>query len=496
MPEPGKSAAQQITEYTARSIQRSFKDMKAVDDAGNALEGVGMDSFGDMQTARALNSIGGFMPVTQFGWFASQGFIGWQTAAILSQHWLIDKACTMPGDDAVRHGYEITVNDGDDVDPKLLDEMHRLDKKFKIKQNCREFMKMGRIFGIRHAMFIVDSADAEYYAKPFNPDGVTPGSYKGISQIDPYWIAPELSGQAASNPASMDFYEPTWWRVNGKRVHRSHMVIMRNGDDLPDILKPSYLYGGIPIPQKIAERVYAAERTANEAPLLAMTKRLTAIKCDADAALANPEAFQMKMETWVGWRDNMGIKVIGMGEEIEQFDTSLAELDATIMTQYQLVAAASNVPATKLLGTQPKGFNASGEYEEASYHEELETIQENILSPLVERHHLLLMRSYIAPKFSVAPFHTEVTWKPVDSPTAKEQAEMNKLKADTDGVLVSAGAIDGLDVRHRLIADADSGFNGIDAIVPGGPGDREAEQAEKEAMMQAAQEPGDAETAD
>ena len=30
------------------------------------------------------------------------------------------------------------------------------------------------------------------------------------------------------------------------------------------------------------------------------------------------------------------------------------------MTQYQLAASVANVPATKLLGTQPKGFNATG----------------------------------------------------------------------------------------------------------------------------------------
>ena len=59
--------------------------------------------------------------------------------------------------------------------------------------------------------------------------------YKGISQIDPYWITPELGGDAASNPAAVDFYEPTWWRINAKRVHRTHLVIFRNGN-LPDVV--------------------------------------------------------------------------------------------------------------------------------------------------------------------------------------------------------------------------------------------------------------------
>ena len=117
-------------------------------------------------------------------------------------------------------------------------------------------------------------------------------------------------------------------------------------------------------------------------------------------------------------------------------------MDAAIMTQYQLVAAASGVPATKLLGTSPKGFNATGEFEESSYHEELESIQQHDLSPLVNRHHLLLIRSHVAKEFKIKPFNTEVAWKPVDSPTAAEQADINLKKAQTDETLAKvSGAL-------------------------------------------------------
>lgn len=439
-----------------------------------------------IQNEKLMNSgaFGTAMPETQFFWYASQGFIGFQTAAILAQNWLIDKACTMPGRDAVRHGYEITVNDGTAIDPKILDEIRRMDKKFKIKKQCTEFVRKGRIFGIRIAMFDIDNKDPLYYEKPFNPDGITPGSYRGITQLDPYWITPELSGNAASNPAAPDFYEPTWWRINGKRVHRTHLIIMRNGDELTDILKPSYIYGGIPVPQKLAERVYAAERTANEAPMLALSKRTTVLHADLSQAVTNLQSFLEKIELWTRLRDNFGVKIAGTEETVEQFDTSLTDLDAVIMTQFQLVAAAAEVPATKLLGTSPKGFNATGEYEEASYHEFLESLQEHDLTPLVDRHHLLLIRSYIAPKFSIAPFATEINWKPVDSPTAKEQADINLTKGQTDNALVQAGAIDGTDVRNRIIADKDSGYNGIPDVVPDGPGDREAQQAAEVALEQ------------
>lgn len=419
--------------------------------------GSAMDAFGgDSVKANYQNTI----PEVLLWWYGQQSFIGYQTAAILSQQWLISKACLMPAKDAVRNGYEVTVNDGTIVDAEVLDAIRKADRDFQINKNLIEMVQMGRVFGIRVVMFIVDSIDPNYYAYPFNPDGVTPGSYKGISQIDPYWITPLLDDQAAGNPAAIGFYEPTWWQVNGRKVHRTHLVVFRT-EEVPDILKPTYIYGGISIPQKIYERVYAAERTANEAPMLAMTKRMDVLNVDMTEVAANPAAFWGNMEQWRNNMNNYGVKALGLNETLQQFDTSLTDLDAVIMTQYQLVAAAANVPAVKLLGTSPKGFNTTGEFEEANYHEELQSIQTHDLTPLLTRHHLLLIRSLIAPMFHIEPFDTSISWNELDAMTSKEQAELNKTKAETDNILSTAGAVDGYDIRQRIIQDPDSGYNGL-----------------------------------
>jgi hypothetical protein len=455
-----KSEAQkQRRKALATTWQRGIESICAAGTMDSALD----SQYTNLSALKLQNAVYGAIPEAQLTYFANQGFIGYQAAALLSQNWLIDKACTMPAKDAIRNGYEITVNDGSKVSPEILEYIRKQDKKFKIKSNCLEFIRLGRVFGIRVALFDVLSADPEYYTKPFNIDGITPQSYKGISQIDPYWMSPLLDLDSSSNMASQHFYEPTWWIIRGIKVHRTHLVIFKTCD-LPDILKPSYIYGGIPIPQRIAERVYASELTANEAPRLAMSKRLTVVKLDISKAMANPEGLEQQLNVFTSYQNNFGAKVVDQTDEIQQFDTSLADLDAVIMTQYQLVAAGSSVPATKLLGTSPKGFNATGEFEEASYHEELESIQENDLSALVNRHHELLIRSHVSPKFKVAPFGTEISWNPVDSPTAAELADINLKKAQTDGQYVDSGAIDGVDIRNRLISDKSSGYNGIEAI--------------------------------
>jgi len=193
-----------------------------------------------------------------------------------------------------------------------------------------------------------------------------------------------------------------------------------------------------------------------------MTKRTNVLKTDAAAALANQAAFETAMNSHAYYRDNYGIKVIDKeNEDMLQFDTALGDLDSVIMTQYQLVASVANVPVTKLLGTTPKGFNSTGEYEEASYREELESIQAFDLAPLIDRHHELLIRSVIAPLFNIAPFDTECVFNPLDSLTEIEQADINLKKAQTDQALQATGAISGEDIRARVIADPTSGYNGI-----------------------------------
>jgi phage-related protein (TIGR01555 family) len=429
------------------------------DDTGlDGFNGEGAVTFGTLNGSDVMSDL-------QLQWYASQGFIGYQISAILMQHWFIDKACTMPGKDAMRNGYEITVNDGSKVDPKVLDFMRKQDKRYKIKKHAVEFIRYGKAFGIRVAIFVVNSDDPDYYKKPFNIDGILPGSYMGISQVDPYWMVPELVSQNVQDASNQRFYEPTFWRVNGKVIHYTHLAIFTTGS-VPDILKPSYMYGGVSIPQKVFERVYASERTSNEAPMLAMTKRLTVLNLDFETAVTNPILFAQKMGEWTQLQNNFGVKVVGTDETVSQHDVTLSDMDNLIMTQWQLACSIVNVPGTKMLGTQPKGFNSTGEFEESSYHEELESLQENDVSPMIERHHQLVIKSDVCPKFGCQPFETTIVWNPLDAMTAVERAQLELVKAQTDEVYVAMGAIDGTDVRARIIGDPDSGYNGVKLQAP------------------------------
>ncbi len=430
------------------------------------IAGTGKDETDNVQPAKNQFRLGRqILPDNLFFWFVSQSFIGYQACAFIAQHWLVDRACSLKGRDAVKAGFKLLFDEGIDVPPKLVERIERLNKRYHLNQELVRADKFKNVFGISHILFQVESPDPEYYEKPFNPDGITPGSYQGMVHIDPYWISPVLDKSDVDSPGNQGFYEPTYWYISGRRYHRSHFVILR-GPEVADTLKPSYLYGGLPLTQLIAERVYASERTANEAPQLALTKRLVIRYIDnLEQAVAQQEKFEDAMRALSEWRDNFGVYVDSKDNEVQQQDTSLSDLDVTIMTQYQIVAGQAGIPATKLMGTSPKGFNATGEHEISTYHEELESIQENDLAPIIDRHHVCLMRSHIAPRLADRkPLTIDIQWNPLAVMSARDKAETAEIKARTYVALQQAGAVDSYDIRENLIADEESGFTGLEAV--------------------------------
>lgn len=438
---------------------------------GNGGKGIGMDSSCVGGSAN-LGQLSGQSVVSLdlMHWYAAQSFIGYQLCAIIAQQWLVNKACSQKGKDAVRNGFTVTVNDGSEIDEKVTAYIEDANRRFRLKENLVQAHRFNNVFGIRHVLFMVDSDDPDYYEKPFNPDGIKPGSYRGMSQIDPYWITPLMDEEGVANPMSPHFYDPTHWQVNGIKIHRSHFIVLR-GEEVADVLKPTYRYGGIPLTQRIYERVYASERTANEAPQLAMTKRLNVRHVDLEKSLANPKLLAESNEFLTQQRDNYGVLYAGKDEEVNQLETSLTDLDVTIMTQYQLVAAIANVPSTKLLGTSPKGFNSTGEHEIETYHEELESIQDYELTPIVDRHLMCLMRSEINTEFEV-DFVPHVVWSPLAVMSEKEEAEVREINSRTDMNLATTGAVTNAEIRDKWIADPKSGYNGI--VSAGEPGGEES----------------------
>lgn len=397
---------------------------------------------------------------TQVMGFLNQTFIGWQACALLKQNPFIDRACSIPAKDAIAPDYKLAYIDQKDAEKDketpdvdelgvIKEESRRL---FNINEICVKHEINKKTYGYSLVVPLVDDVDM---SMPYNIDGVKTGSYHGMAVVEPYWITPELDSDSASNPAHPHFYEPTYYKIGNKRIHWTWCIRAVNSQ-VSDTLKPTYYFGGVPLTQQIYERVYAAEKVANEAPMLAMTKRLLVVDANVENAVANPREVEKVMNALTYLRDNYGVYAKHTGDQVQQIDTSLADFDALIMSQYQLVASIAGMPATKLLKTTPKGFNSTGEYEQEDYKQSLLEIQENYFIPVIARHNELYTKS----KFGRV-IKLDIKFNPIDQPTEKELADIANTRAEVAMTHITAGITTASEEREILRNEDGSPYSGL-----------------------------------
>lgn len=471
--EPAKEEKVSYTEFLraiGRNVKRELTDIQ-VAEKFNSLFPRTIESIKPMVKGKGgklvaqdespfVNSFSNEIPRKIMG-FLDQTFIGWQACALLKQNAFIDRACSVPSKDAIAPDYKLSyINQEDkeadekdtntDILAEIKDESYR---QFKINDVCCKANIYKKTYGYSLVIPVVDGADME---KPFNIDGIKQGSYKGMVVCDPYWVTTELDTASATDPTSKHFFEPTWYVMNGKKIHRSWCVKAVNSL-VADVLKPTYYFGGVPLTQQIYERVYCAEKVANEAPLLALTKRLLIVDANISNMVANPQGAEEVMNALTYLRDNFGVYAKNPDDQVSQIDTSLADFDALIMTQYQLVASIAGMPATKLLKTTPKGFNSTGEYEQEDYKQSLLEIQENDFIPIILRHNELYTKSKYG---RVIPL--DVKFNPIDTPTEKEVAEINQIKSQTAQNHINAGITTAKEERDILRNEDGSVYSALD----------------------------------
>ncbi|HAW0896318.1 TPA: DUF1073 domain-containing protein, partial [Escherichia coli] len=190
-----------------------------------------------------------------------------------------------------------------------------------------------------------------------------------------------------------------------------------------------------------------------------------------------PERYVEKQQSFAESRDNFGLLNIGMEDDYNQHETSLGDVDAVIMTEYQLVAAVAEMPATKLLGTSPKGFNPTGEFETGAYRETLAGIQEHSCTPFLERHYQLQTKSLFGEALDI-----EVVWNPLDEPTETEQAQTGLARAQTAQIYQDLGVVSQEQNQRKLKDDESSGYE-FDEVNDGETGG-ESEADRLQAVLQ------------
>ena len=250
------------------------------------------------------------------------GFRGYPQLAAMSQQVEYSNMHSVFADEMTRNWIEVKSRKEGDPDIELMENAL---VKYDVKRLIHDAVKQDSQYGVAHVYIDAGAKTDDELEKPLflDPRKIPKGSLKGLRVVDPTWIYPAMYN--TQWPLADDFYKPSAWFVMGKTVHESRFMDIVSRP-VPDILKPSYNFGGLSLTQLMEDYVVDWRDAKKNVIKILRTLRMRALKTDMDARLQMPGEFDKRIKMFTQYQDNFGVWVIDTGEDLIHMQTSLSEL--------------------------------------------------------------------------------------------------------------------------------------------------------------------------
>ena len=213
---------------------------------------------------------------------------------------------------------------------------------------------------------------------------------KGLRVIPPYLCG--ASEVETANPLNADFMKPKKWYVSGNAgVIDTSRVIPLTIFESPALIKPLFNFFGISLTQFMKNYVASADIARQSLSDMLLRFRSEIIK--SDLIKINPSEAIARAKAINKQKNNQALMLLTKDEEYIQSITPLSGLDKLIAQLQENVAVSARMPSVKLLGLTPSGFNATGDFDLASYYDEIMSLQNSKIKPIIEKILDLLVKS-------------------------------------------------------------------------------------------------------
>lgn len=335
-------------------------------------------------------------------------------------------------------------------------------KRLHVRELFGEAAKLDHFFG--RGQLFVDLGDqtGPVLENPLFLSGSTLlGKLRKFKIVEPMYTYP--NDYSASNPMADDYYAPRTWFVMGQRVHSSRLLTFV-GRPVPDMLKPSYNFGGISMSQLAKPYVDNWLKTRASVNKIISNFSTSGIKTNMESVLAGGEGEDLlaRAQLYTEMRDNQALMLIDMNqEEFFQFNVPLSTLDALQAQAQEHLASVSSTPLSILLGITPSGLNASNDGEVRVYYDHVKDMQEVTFRPNLTTVIQIIQYSKFGDVDPEIDFDFVSLWEADET----EVAANRKADAETASLYMADGVISAEEVRNKLARDEGSGYNGLDLNV-------------------------------
>jgi phage-related protein (TIGR01555 family) len=128
-------------------------------------------------------------------------------------------------------------------------------------------------------------------------------------------------------------------------------------------------------------------------------------------------------------------------EDFERQPYNFGSVDKILQMFILRMSSAAKIPATILMGQSPAGQNATGDADFEWFHATCESVQENYLTPRLERIVELILLSKDGPTGGVLPEDWSIVFEPLRQLSPDKQADMRLKVAQADKIYFDMGTL-------------------------------------------------------
>lgn len=371
--------------------------------------------------------------------------------SLYRDNWIVQNIVSTIPNDMVRKWYEIKSG----IAPEYIKQMTRLEQTTQMRKKLLEGLCWGRLYG--GAVGVILMKGQNDMSQPLDMDSVMPGSFLGLQILD-RWSGVYPESDVVSDPSDPDFGLPDYYIIRDEttgqtvvRVHHSR-VIRFIGRELPWLERVAEQYWGESELESIYHEVVKRDNVSGNIAALTFRANINYLEADGLDQLLGTANTEMQRRFWnllqaqAIMESNFGTRIINKGDAMHNVQytfTGLADVYDRVMMD---VAGAARTPVTKLFGRSPAGMNSTGESDMRNYYDYIDGLRETDFRAIIER--LLPIMALSA--WGRIPDDLEIDFSPMQTPDAKETAEIAERKTNAILAVYQNDLIDSATAQQEL----------------------------------------------
>lgn len=375
----------QQRQRTQRSVQAKYKAMNA--QMENYLTGQGgIQDRGTQERPATTGLINPFVygmdqvRAAQWAWVMYAG------------DWAAQKVADIPVFDMYREGWELKYTgekpDGNKIQKAICDTEDKIDLVTQFSRANR----MERVFGGSAIIIGVNGKEGDDPKNPLTPDMVDKGDLRFLNVISRNYIT---RVEWDFDPNSPGYGRPKHYNIRGQVFHESRVIIFDNNPLTPypgyDFMSAIGNWDGMGVSVygplwdsllRVNSYQQGAAHLAQSANVwVAARKGLKDLQAIRAGGTALSE-LQRMVESLSMYR---GYIIDGEDVQIQQLSAHFEGMDDLILTGYQILAAGSDIPATRFFGQAPGGLSTDDRSGLENYYNNIAARQRLYLDPKLNK---------------------------------------------------------------------------------------------------------------